>query len=169
MKRIVTFMLLLLLGSLQITELYAQPSSEGFAALNKLLKRAEGEVTSEAILGSYSGELKIKSQEVSANKIRLYRKTNYGRDDADRDKLITDLNWKGVKWELYYVSVGSNKPQSDKENYKHLRFLRFTFRNEFTAVPYEGYPLPPEHDTELDLYFLAKDQAEVEAVLKRYF
>lgn len=136
--------------------LIAQPSAEACAAIQKLIDKAEGKLVLDGIMG----EDKIGAQKFTATEIRKKLIT------ADKNKIAIEriyynINWRGgFQHYIWPAGNGSSK-------YAKLRALVFKFKNDVTYKLDEDDDSPSQ-TSEIVLYFLAKDEAEMEALLKKY-
>lgn len=152
--RLLTLALLFLLSS--NSSLMAQPSAEACAAIQKLLDEAEGKITMDGIMG----EDKISSQTFTATEIRKNLVT-VGKSKIEIERIYYNINWRGgFTHYIWPAGNGSSK-------YAKLRALVFKFKNEVTYKLGEDDG-SPSTTSEIVLYFLAKDEAAMKALLDRY-
>ncbi len=136
--------------------LLAQPSAEACAAIQKLIDKAEGKVVLDGIMG----EDKIGSQKFTATEIRK-KLTSADKHKISIEQIYYNINWRGgFQHYIWPAGNGSSK-------YAKLRALVFKFKNDVTYKLDEDDDTPSE-TSEIRLYFLAKDEAEMEALLKQY-
>jgi hypothetical protein len=135
--------------------LFSQPSAEACTAIQRLIDKAEGKLVLDVM-----EEDKIGSQKFTGTEIRK-KLITADKYKIAREWIYYNINWRGgFQHYIWPAGNGSSK-------YAKLRALVFKFKNDVT------YKLGQDDDTpsktsEIVLYFLAKDEAEMETLLKQY-
>lgn len=145
--------MLLLAFSLLFTGIsHAQSKAETFAAIQKLLNKAEGK----KIMNLLGNDEKIGDQVFEDSRISV-TKIGQGKYSSTWVSDYTDINWSGFQYYLW--------PENSNDK---VKVLRIEFKNPVTYTHHvKGKSGDSRTTTSIDLYFLAKDYDEMKKLMER--